>query len=309
VAHVLEQANTTLTGLARGIPAPVLWALRGVGQVFFQENALTGALFLLGIAASSPTMAIGAVLGTAIGTAVGWALKFDEGETTGGIYGFNATLVGIATFFFFQPGVGSVTLLIVGCAASTLVTRLARRYLPFPTYTGPFIVTTWAMFFAGVAFGLARVDAGGPPGGLDLFRATAHGVSQVMFQASIWTALLFLAGIAASDWRHAALVLAGSVVGMFVGVSHAAAGNHELLGTVTLGIYGYNAPLAAVALYLARPSLTLPLLGMVVAALLTDLFSAVGLPALTAPFVLGTWIVLGLLWLQKVIPSPGHAPN
>ena len=86
------------------IPEPIRGWLRGIGQVFFQENALTGACFLLGIAVSSPLMAIGAVVGSAIGTATAWVLKFDKAELSAGIYGFNSTLVGIATLFFFRPG-------------------------------------------------------------------------------------------------------------------------------------------------------------------------------------------------------------
>src|SRR5262249_25059676 len=92
-----------------------LAVFRGIGQVFFQENALTGGLFALGIALSSPLMAIGAVVGSALGTATAWALKFDKSDVFAGIYGFNSTLVGIATLFFFRPGVVSITLLIVGC--------------------------------------------------------------------------------------------------------------------------------------------------------------------------------------------------
>ena len=41
------------------VPAPIRSVLRGVGQVFFQENALTGACFVVGIALSSPLMAGG----------------------------------------------------------------------------------------------------------------------------------------------------------------------------------------------------------------------------------------------------------
>lgn len=52
----------------REIPEPVLIVLRGVGQVFFQENALTGLLFVIGIAVSSPLMAIGAIIGSTVGT-------------------------------------------------------------------------------------------------------------------------------------------------------------------------------------------------------------------------------------------------
>ena len=90
------------------IPPPVRAVFRGIGQVFFQENALTGVCFALGIALSSPLMAIGAVVGAAIGTATAWVLKFDKAELAAGIYGFNSALVGIATLFFFQPGVASV---------------------------------------------------------------------------------------------------------------------------------------------------------------------------------------------------------
>src|SRR5262249_53771368 len=130
MTKVDEPRATDLSTLARKIPDPVLWTFRGIGQVFFQENALTGALFALGIAVSSPLMALGAVVGAAIGTAMAWALKFDKSEIHAGIFGFNATLVGIATLFFFRPGAASITLLVAGCVVATLVTWLARRYVP-----------------------------------------------------------------------------------------------------------------------------------------------------------------------------------
>ena len=147
--------------------------------------------------------------GSAIGTATAWALKFDKSELSAGIYGFNSALVGIATLFFFRPAVASIALLVGGCVVAALVTWLMRRYLPFPTYTTPFIVTTWALFFLGQALGVPRVEPGGPLVGVGFAGAVAHGVSQVMFQASIWTALLFLVGIALNDWRHASWVLVG----------------------------------------------------------------------------------------------------
>src|SRR5262249_20197761 len=153
MTKVDEPRATDFSTLVQQIPDPVLWTFRGIGQVFFQENALTGALFALGIALSSWQMALGAVAGAVIGTATAWTLKFDKSELHAGIYGFNATLVGIATLFFFQPGVTSAILLLAGCIVATVVTWLARRYVPFPTYTGPFIVTTWAVFFLGQALG------------------------------------------------------------------------------------------------------------------------------------------------------------
>jgi urea transporter len=308
MTHVDELRFTGVQSLARNIPPPVLWVFRGIGQVFFQENALTGALFALGIAVSSPLMALGAVVGAVIGTATAWILKFDKSEIHAGLYGFNATLVGIATLFFFRPGAASITLLVAGCIVATLVTWLARRYVPFPTYTGPFIVTTWVVFFLGQALGAPRVEPGGSMEGVGYLGAVAHGVSQVMFQASIWTALLFLAGIAISDWKHACWVLLGSIVGMLVAHHHTTAAaraldpeslvDRGLLENIRLGLYGYNATLAAVALFLWRRSVIPPLLGMLLSVPLTELIPLLGLPALTAPFVLATWLVLAFGWLD-----------
>jgi urea transporter len=299
------------------VPEPLRSGLRGVGQVFFQENALTGACFVVGIALSSPLMAAGAVAGSAIGTATAYGLKFDKGEQAAGIYGFNSALVGIATFFFFRPSALSFAMLVGGCVVAAVVTWLMRRNLPFPTYTTPFIVTTWALFFLGQGLGIERAASGGPLVGVGFGGAVAHGVSQVMFQASIWTALFFLVGIALNDWRHASWVLLGSIVGTLVGYYQSAswAGTVDpeslvdrgLPENVALGLYGYNATLTAVALFLWRRSFIPPLLGMLLSVPITDLVPMVGLPALTAPFVLATWIVLAFGWLDRKL-WPEQAP-
>lgn len=304
----------------RAIPAPIRAVLRGVGQVFFQESALSGACFLVGIALGSPLMAVGGLVGSAIGYVAARLLKFDPAEADGGIYGFNPTLVGIASFFFFQPGPASVGLMLAGCVAATILTFLTRRFVPFPTYTAPFILVTWLIYFLAPSLGAVATTPGGPPD-LGALQAIASGVGQVMLQAGIPVGVLFLVGIGLGDWRHAALVLAGSVVGMFLGGYHATAATNTLdperlieralFENVSLGLYGYNATLAAVALFLARRSLVAPLLGAILAVLLTEVFPLIGLPALTAPFVLATWIVLALRGVERfvVLADPaGPAP-
>jgi urea transporter len=139
-----------------------------------------------------------------------------------------------------------------------------------------------------------------------------------MFQASVWTALLFLIGIGLSSGTHAAWVLAGSVVGWLVGSYHATAAStsldpealisRALSENISLGLYGYNATLAAVAVFLWRRSILLPLLGALLAVLITELFPRLGLPALTAPFVLATWIVLVLGWIEEKYLPPAAPP-
>jgi len=315
-AAASSPAPVVISGVV--VPLPLLIALRGIGQVFFQDSALTGALFLLGIALSSPLMAAGALLGSVIGSGVAWALKYDAAELHAGIFGFNPTLVGIASLFFFPPGAVVIGLMIAGCAASALLTRAARTYVPFPTYTAPFVVTTWVVYFLAKALG-AVADPGAAPlvpniGTGFYFEATAHGISQVMFQASIWTGLLFLLGIALNDWHHGLLVLLGAIVGMLLAVYHFSLGSDAIdpdrlierkaFDVVKLGLYGFNATLAPVALYLWRKSLVAPLLGMLLTVPLTELVPLLGLPAVTSPFVLAAWLVLLLGWLEGKYLSP-----
>lgn len=276
---------------------------RGIGQVFFQENAWSGLAFVVGIALGSPRMALGAVVGSAIGLTTALALRFDREEAAAGIYGFNAALVGISTLFFFKTGAASVALLILGCVVATLLTRWMRGRLPFPTYTTPFIVTAWAIFLLGQAMGLPRVAPLAPaPQGFA--SAVANGIGQVMFQAGFWPGVLFFVGIALNNGRHAAWVLVGSIVGMWMGNHHTTAGlraidperlvDRTLFENVALGLYGYNATLTAVALWLARRSLIAPLLGTLISVVFTESIPLLGIPALTAPFVLATWAVLAL---------------
>ena len=285
------------------VPVAVRVVLRSLGQVFFQENALTGALFALGIAASSPLMALGAIVGSAIGSATAWVLKFDGSVLKAGIYGINPAVVGIATLFFFQPGVLSIGLLVFGCVVAALLTEVMRRLVPFPTYATPFLLTFWPIYFLGPALGAARVDLGEPVTA-GFVRAVAYGIGQVLFQASVWTALLFLAGIALNNWRHAPWAVVASLVGMLVGIYH-----HDSSAEVAeLGLYGYNAVLAALALCVWRPSVIPPLFGIVLTVPLTENFPLLGLPALTAPFVLATWLVQALVLLEGRLYGP-RAPS
>jgi urea transporter len=315
----------TAPATAVPIPIPLLVVFRGIGQVFFQENALSGLLMAVAIALYSPLQAGGLIVGSAIGASLAWLLKFDKSEVTAGIYGFNPALVGIATFFFFQPSGGSIGLMLGGCLLATLATWLARSHVPFPTYTAPFVVVTWVIFFLGQAWTIERSDpsAAGlvPTVALGyVVDSIAHGIGQVMFQATIWGGLLFLLGIGMNDWKHAAWVLVGSAVGMLVvnyhlDVSDRALDPEQLIErfqneNIWLGLYGYNATLAAVALFLWRPSVIAPLLGMLFTVPLTELVPRLGLPALTAPFVLATWIVLALGCVEgRLFPKPSASSS
>ena len=95
-----------------------------------------------------------------------WFLKFDASERDAGIYGFNATLVGIATFFFFKIGLVSLLLLAVGAVVATVVTRVVRR-CSLPHLHGSLHYRDLGCVPGGRGVGAIRTIPGGPPEGRD----------------------------------------------------------------------------------------------------------------------------------------------
>lgn len=106
-----------------------------------QENAMTGLCFLLGVAIDSFWIELGTVLGVFVSTATAAILGRTSKEIHAGIYGFNGALVGVAGIFFLRPGLQTAALVVAFGIASSLLTHLFRRYLPFPTYAAPFVLT------------------------------------------------------------------------------------------------------------------------------------------------------------------------
>ena len=81
---------------------------RGVGQVMFQNNALSGLLMLAGILLNSWQMALLAIAGNVVSTLTACLSGYSREDIRNGLYGFNGTLVGIAIGVF-------MPVIIVGC--------------------------------------------------------------------------------------------------------------------------------------------------------------------------------------------------
>ena len=75
---------------------------RGIGQVMFQNNALSGLLILIGIFLNSWQMGILAICGNIISTLTAYFSGYKHDDIKNGLYGFNGTLVGIAVGVFLQ---------------------------------------------------------------------------------------------------------------------------------------------------------------------------------------------------------------
>ena len=268
---------------------------RGVGQVMFQGNALSGALMLAGIACNSLLMCLFALAGSAIGTCTAVALRYDGGRICDGLYGFNAALVGIAVPCFMPIHVASVLLMVVACVLSTLVTRLFEQQRFVPALTAPFVLITWAMLLLSHILPQLQLPAtttADTAESFSLLRAASLSFGQIMLQGNdLFTGLLFLLAICVNSRKMGVESLVACALCLAVvcvpGVSTTSVNN---------GMYGYNAILAvlAVANILGIGSWTY--VKALIALLLSLLMQYVGLHmgfvTLTAPFVLSVWLVV-----------------
>lgn len=271
---------------APGVQAFVRDVLTGIGQCMLQGDARTGLLFVIGIAVSSPRVALGTVLGSIAGT--GWSRlrNYDDATRTQGLHGFNAALVGAATALLLEPGWLAWLAAGFACVVATELAESARRRLPFPVYTAPFVLATWLLLF--VAAKLALPSTTLQPIGFDsMVEGVAAGVGQVFFVDSEISGLLFVLGIAASSWSAAVWSVAGSAIGAI-----GAWGVELAADEIAAGLFGYNSALVAIALAARGAPVWLVALAALLAVPVVLALQSAGIPPLTAPFVLATWAVI-----------------
>ncbi len=291
--------------------------LRGFAQVLLVNRAPAGALFLTGIACSSPRHAAGAVLGAAAATFGAVLLRADPGEVRQGLHGFNGVLAALALLGLMPQG----PLLWPGLALAAGLTApvfmalgrwLARRTMP--ALTAPFILLVWAsVLLVGKAppAAPAMEAAGGwlPP----LLEGLFNGLAQTFFQQGALSGLLVAAGLLVASRAAFVAALAGSLIGLGVAT---AAGMTD--AAIRAGLHGYNGVLVGIALgavFLprSRASVVLTLAALVVTPLVHAAFAAsvrpVGLPPLTFAFVTVTWTFLLLSRRLQAPPQPAGADD
>jgi urea transporter len=285
--------------------------LRGTGQVMFQNNPVTGLLFLVGIFVNSAKLGGAGLLGLAASTLTAYLLGADRALIRNGLFGFNGILVGIGLAFFLEFDPLLVVYIMLGAAVSTIAMMALANFLgpwDMPALTAPFVLTAWLLLFAVYQFAHIRpspliapmplepqaivqtelrelpTDAGAA--GLtigNLAHGFFRGVGEVMFQDNLLTGVIFLLAILVNSRISAAFAAVGSALG--------------LLTALALGGDG-------VAIYHGLYALVAAVFSTIVFAAIAVLLSPIGMPALTAPFVLVTWLFLlpkaGFQTLQPV---------
>lgn len=279
---------TLPVGIAGRLGPALRILLRGMGQIMLQRNAATGALFTLGLAIAAPEVALAAVAGALGGTLVAHAARFPHAEIEAGLYGFNAALVAIAAVVFYPAPLVALGVAAVGVVAATLLMRVMQKYALQP-YTFPFVAVVW-LAFAVIAPSPTTALADG-----SALQGFLQGFGQVMFQANSITGLVFWIAIAVCSLRTAGWAAAGAALGWGIGATFGWPG-----AEVAHGLYGYNAVLAAIAVQAIGARGVGVALAVLLSIAVTRVFIAAGLPALTFPFVLSTWVILaGARWWSR----------
>lgn len=292
--------------------------LRGVGQVMFQNNPLSGALFLAAVgwgsyAAGVPQVAIAGLVAVVVATLTAQWLHADEASLASGLYGYNAFLVGLALATFLAPGALLWAYVVLGAAVSVVASLgIANAVKPWgvAALTFPFVLTTWLLLLATYGFsglaGTALPSAGvvtpfqpyeaSPLRIVDLAQGVLHSVSQVFLKGSGVAALLLLAGLAVNSRAAAAFAFGGALLA--VAIAHVLGAESAL---ITRGLLGFSPVLTAIALgtVFYRPSWRVAAyaaLGTVFTVIaqsaLNVALTPFAIPALTAPFVLVSWLFL-----------------
>ena len=294
------------------------YSLRGVGQVMFQDNPLSGLLFFIAIGWGSfvsgmPQVAIGGLVAVVAGTLTAQWLRVDAAGLAAGLYGYNAYLVGLAFGTFLAVSPTWWIYVALGGAVSVPVTLGVANVFKgwgVAALTAPFVLTAWLFLLATYAFsaiegsglpmaaGITPIDpaAADPLAFGDFVGGILKSISQVFLKASVLAALLLLAGLAVNSLAATAFAVGGAIVA--VATAHVLGAESDL---ITGGLMGFSPVLTAIALgaVFYKPGIRVALYALVgtvftviVQGALNVVVAPFGIPTLTAPFVLASWFFL-----------------
>ena len=306
-------------------------ALKGTSQVFFMENPVTGVLFFVAMAYASYASGIwattiGAALGVCVATLTARLLDCDAPSVSSGLFGFNGVLVGAALPTFIAPTPQLWAYVIVGAAASTVITAAFSATLTakwgIPGSTGPFVLAGWLMVAGAYSFGGLHVTGDAPrlatdyvqglvslPQPMELVQIFFRNIGQVYLLGNEISGAIILLGICIASLPAGIAATAGSLIAMAVAIGMGADP-----AVVSQGLYGFSPVLTAMAVgvIFLKPSPKVALYALL--ATITTVFvqgaldvivAPAGIPSFTAPYVLTMYLFIAP---KKLMAPHPHQP-
>lgn len=298
------------------------YSLRGVGQVCFMNNPVTGAFIIAAMMVAEIRgdrfwLGTAGLVGLAVSTLTAHALGLDRTAIRAGLYGFNGVLVGGALALFLSPNWDALVfgwIIAVSAASTVLMAALLTVFLTawkVPPFTLPFNFAT--LLFLVTALNIAHGRLGDVNPRLpevsedvatdfrtistdntvvDGITATFNGIGQLFFAQDVIAGILIVVGIMVCSRIAGVFALVGSIFGMLTGLALGADG-----AAIYAGLWGFNSFDACLAIggvfFVLTWRSTLAAIGCAIfTALLfgaiASIFTPWGLPALTLPFCFGT---------------------
>ncbi len=154
---------------------------KGIGEIFFQDNWITGFLIVIAILVNSRIGAAMALLGSVVGAGAAMILGADETSIRLGLFGFNPALTAIAVGgFFFVLNLRGFLYTFLGVLVTTwtwAAIAVALSPMGMPTFTSAFVIVTWLMIMAKEGFkavtAVPPAEATTPEDNLARWRAAA----------------------------------------------------------------------------------------------------------------------------------------
>lgn len=293
-------------------------SMKGISQVILIENAVTGFIILLAITTSSYLLGIITLLSAFIGTGMGKIGGADEKIVQQGLFGYNSVLTGLAlTLFLSGPYhwiIALVGAIIAAIYTAALMHAMGNRALPVLTL--PFITLTWFMLLTSYRLQVFQLSPELVPqnlsqrkleieGNIDWIEGIFNGIGQIFFLHNTLSGILLFIAVFWAGWRLGLYAIIGNAVALLT--SYILGGEHTL---IYMGLYGYNAILTIIAVshvfntdrhrFALVSGIIAAALTVQISASVTTWLSPYGLPALTMPFVISTWLFLGA---RKVMPN------
>ncbi|XP_006144465.1 urea transporter 1 isoform X1 [Tupaia chinensis] len=290
------------------------WILRGISQVVFVSNPISGILILVVLLIQNPWLALNGCVGTVVSTLTALLLSQDRSAIAAGLQGYNGTLLGILMALFSSMG-GYYWWLLLPVSAMSMTCPIFSSALnsvfckwDLPVFTLPFNMALsmylaatghYNSFFPGKLFAPVTSVSNvtwSELSALKLLKALPVGVSQIYGYDDPWTGGIILCAILLCSplmCLHAAI---GSLLGVVAGLSLAAP-----FENIYVGLWGFNSSLACAAMggmFMAltwQTHLLALACGLFTAYLgisMTHVMAMIGLPACTWPFCLATLLFL-----------------
>ena len=295
--------------------------LRGISQIFFVNNPVSGVIILVAIGIDTWYNAVFAIVGVAASTLMASIVCADVNAIRSGIFGYNGSLTALAIAYFSfgdknDPKLQMLLPAVIMGALSTMiligVIIFTKRLLGTPPFTFPFQAASWLWLLAAqstyqyfplrfpnptLAVLAEDMSAAVVPHNYAVERVIHGifaGISQVCFVNNAVSGGIMLLGLAVSSPILAFMALFGSCFGAFFNMAMGSP-SYPLFD----GLYGYNPPLTAIAIGCMFFVPTLKnflytnaalMMTMVLNAAVSAALTPIGMPPFTFPFTLTSWI-------------------